>query len=137
MPDGFGAIRIANEDTTGSATADVAVQDGPTVEGVETMVQVMSTAAAENSTQAGATITGSGVTLFVAEPNRKNFVVQSFTIDGTGNNDIVYIGDASVSTTNGIALLDGDTYEDDRYTGIVRAITKSGETAYVRYWERT
>jgi hypothetical protein len=64
-------------------------------------------------------------------------VVQSFTIDGTGNNDIVYIGDASVSTTNGIALLDGDTYENDRYTGIVRAITKSGETAYVRYWERT
>ena len=100
------------------------------------MVQVMSTAAAENTvTQAGQTITGSESVLS-ANNNRKSFVVQSFSIDGTGANDTVYIGDASVSTTNGLALLDGDSYTDDRWTGVVYAVTASGETAYVRFWER-
>ncbi len=133
---GFGAITISTEATTGGATADVAVQDGPTVAASETMVQVMSTAGAENTvTQAGQTITGSESVL-TANNNRKNYVVQSFTIDGTGNNDVVYIGDASVSTTNGIALLDGDSYTDDRWTGVVYAVTASGETAYIRFWER-
>jgi len=133
---GFGAITVSNDALTGSATADVAVQDGPTVAASETMVQVMSTASAENTvTQAGQTITASALILS-ANNNRKSFVVQSFTVDGTGNNDIVYIGDASVSTTNGLALLDGDSYTDDRWTGVVYAVTASGETAYVRFWER-
>jgi len=133
---GFGGITINHDTLTGSATADVAVQDGPTVAGVTTMIQVMSTAAAENTvTQAGQTITGSESVLS-ANNNRKSFVVQSFSIDGTGVNDTVYIGDASVSTSNGLALLDGDSYTDDRWTGVVYAITASGETAYVRFWER-
>ena len=133
---GFGGITINHDTLTGSATADVAVQDGPTVAAVETMVQVMSTAAAENTvTQAGQTVTTSASVLS-ANNNRKSFVVQSFTFDGTGSNDIVYIGDASVSTSNGLALLDGDSYTDDRWTGVIYAVTASGETAYVRFWER-
>ena len=135
---GFGSITISNDGLVGSATADVSVQDGPTVAGVTSMVQGMSTATAENTLSlSGQTITGVGVTLFVADNNRKNYVVQSFTIDGTGNNDIVYVGDNTVSTTNGIALLDGDSYTDDRWTGVVYAATASGETAYVRFWERS
>ena len=133
---GFGAIKVVNEGLTGSASQDVAVQDGPTVGSTETMVQVMSTAGAENTVlQSGVTITSS-TQLMAANNNRKNFIVQSFTLTGAGNNDVVYLGDASVTTVNGIALLDGDSYTDDRWTGVVYAVTASGETTFLRFWER-
>jgi hypothetical protein len=143
-----GAIRIVVDNSTADAliddgvvpaqTAYVATQNGPLVDSKATEVQVMSTASSSTMgiaavIEVNVTITG-GETLIDANVNRKSVVIQSF--DPSSTNPVVYIGgDSTLTTANGIALLDGDTYTDDRWTGPINAIVTSG-TANIRVWER-
>ena len=135
---GFGSITVSNDGTTGSATSDVAVQDGPIAGGTEGMVQLMSTCSGENTILlAGQTLTTSAVLVLPANANRKSFVIQSFSRDGVANNDNCYIGGTSgVTTLTGIALLNTDTYTDDRWLGDVYVICDSNTSTWIRYWER-
>ena len=138
-----GGITVKNDGVTPAVggSALVATQDGILISGVTTEVQVMSTASAKTTiVLSGVTVSGATTSLLSgasANNDRKSFVIQSFPIDGTGSNATAYISDGTgTPVSTGIALLDGDTYTDDRWIGPVSVHVPSGVTAYIRYWER-
>ncbi len=136
-----GGITVKNDGVTPAVggSALVATQDGILISGVTTEVQVMSTASAKTTITLGGITVSDNTTLelFAANNDRKSFVIQSFPIAGAGSNTTAYISDGTgTAVSTGIALLDGDTYTDDRWIGPVSIHVPTGLTAYIRYWER-
>ena len=82
-------------------------------------------------------VTTTATLLAAINSNRKSILIQNFS--EAGSNDTVFLGPSGITQGQGIAITEGETYEDKDYTGALYGILSASAAAgvTVRIWERS